>query len=474
MSGYRILVVDDEPGMLEVCRDTLLSIAGTHIETTSDARKGLELARSGEWDLLVLDIRMPGVDGVRILREARASHPDLAVIMMTAFPTVETAVEAMKLGASDYVTKPFIPDDLLLKASRALERQRLVQENRFLSLQAEGSGRFDEFVGGAESMKRVYEVIQRVAGSGADVLITGESGTGKELVARSLHRRGGRKGRFVPIDCGAIPENLFESELFGHERGAFTGAVSRSPGLLEFAEGGTVFLDEVGELPLTLQAKLLRVLQERVFRRVGGRDLIDADVRVVAATNRDLRREIQTGGFREDLYYRLHVVPVHLPALREREGDIPLLFRHFLEKFGARSDPLVADADAEVIEVLRRYDWPGNVRELQSVVRGMIAMSARGRLTVDDIPEQIVLAPGHAAPLAAEPERAADAPFFELRALRMDAFERKYLAESLAAHGGDVPAAAHDAGIPRGTFYRLLKKHKLAASDFRAGDGEED
>ncbi len=468
MTTARILIVDDEPGMLEVCADTLAAIAGAHIETCQDPRRGLALIQSEPWDLLVLDIRMPGISGVELLREARTISADVAVLMITAFPTVETAVEAMKLGATDYVTKPFLPNDLLVKASRALERQRLVLENRFLALQAEGTGRFDEFVGATDPMQKLYAVIQRIAPSDEDVLITGESGTGKELVARSVHRRSGRCGRFVPIDCGAIPENLFESELFGHERGAFTGADARSPGLLEFADEGTVFLDEIGELPLALQAKLLRVLQERAFRRVGGRDLIDVDVRVIAATNRNLREEVAAGRFREDLFYRLNVIPLHLPALRERRADVALLFEHFLMKFGGRRKPPVVRADEALLEILQRYDWPGNVRELQSVVRRMIAMSAGDALLVDDLPDEIALAPSIGPAHASGTSGAGNSDsFFDFRSRTLDRFEHSFLTEMLTRHSGDVTAAADAAEVPRGTFYRLLKKHALSASDFR-------
>jgi two-component system response regulator PilR (NtrC family) len=468
VTHHRILVVDDEYGMLEVCRDTLAVIDGAHIETVADPRRGQELIRSETWDLLVLDIKMPEIGGVELLRLAKETQPEVAVLIITAFPTVETAVEAMKLGATDYVTKPFIPDDLLVKATRALEAQRLLQENRFLAIQAEGPARFDDLIGSTAAMQELYDAINRVAPTREDILITGESGTGKELVARSLHCRSGRTGRFVPIDCGAIPDNLFESELFGHERGAFTSATARSPGLLEFADRGTLFLDEIGELPPKLQAKLLRVLQERSFRRVGGRDLIVVDVRVIAATNRDLRKEVAGGRFREDLYYRLNVVPLHLPPLRDRREDIPALFLHFLSRFGARREPPVLRADDALVEILQRYDWPGNVRELQSAVRRMVALSVGECLVVDDLPEEIALAPS-LGPGEAEDGRPGEPAesFFKIRDRKMEEFERDYLARSLACHDGAVSVAADAAGIPRGTFYRLLKKHGLVASDYR-------
>ncbi len=469
MEPSRILVIDDEIGMLEVCRDTLEALPGATIECISDAHEGLRCLEADNWDLLVLDIRMPGMDGVELLRRARAIHPDLAVLMITAFPTVETAVEAMRLGAEDYVTKPFIPDELLTKAHRALERRSLQRVAQFLERQVEGAARFDELVGDAPAMRALYDMIERVAPADADVLVMGESGTGKELVARSVHRRSGRPGRFVPIDCGAIPENLFESELFGHERGAFTGADSRRPGLLEFAEGGTAFFDEVGELPAALQPKLLRVLQERRIRRVGGRDEIPVDLRIIAATNRDLREEVKAGRFREDLFFRLNVVPMTLPPLRDRGEDVRRLFEHFLAHIGGRRAPPIRAASPDLVAALRRYSWPGNVRELQSTVRRMVALCRSDELTLEDLPDELALhAPSR--PVGADPVVAAATSsdtMFAMRAAHVDAFEERYLRESLAGNAGDVAAAAAQAGLPRGTFYRLLKKHGLSANSFR-------
>jgi len=383
------------------------------------------------------------------------------ILVFTAYPSVESAVEAMKLGASDYVSKPFLPEELLKVASRLLEARRLRDENQLLERQLERGYGFEEILGTSAGMQGVFETIRRVAEIEADVLIVGETGTGKELVARSIHKRSARKsGRFVPVDCGAIPEDLLESEFFGHERGAFTGAHTRSLGLLEFAHQGTFFLDEIGELSPRLQVKLLRVLQERKIRRVGGRDEIGVDVRVVAATSRNLAEEIKQGRFREDLFYRINVGRIDLPPLRERREDIPLLVEHFVERHAAEMGRQVTGIDPEVVEVLSRYPWPGNVRELQNVLKRALAMCRQAVLSVEDLPDEIVVAAG-------DKPGAENGGFFYVRGQRIAAFEREYLTSLLRASGGDVSQAARDARTPRGTFYRLLKKHDIDPAAFR-------
>jgi two-component system response regulator PilR (NtrC family) len=463
--GPRILLVDDEQGMLEVCAEALSSLNGAELVLENVSRKALERLESEHFDLLVTDLKMPGVDGVALLRTARASDPNLAAVVLTAFPTVETAVETMKLGAADYIEKPFRPDELLAVVGRLLESQKLRDENRLLARQVERTHLFDEIVGKSDVMQGVFESIQRIAAADADVLILGETGTGKELVARAIHRRSQRaKQRFVPVDCGAIPDNLLESELFGHERGAFTGAESRNLGLIEYASSGTFFLDEVAELPLRLQAKLLRVLQERKVRRVGGKDEIAVDVRVVAATSRDLQQEIRERRFREDLFYRINVACVELPPLRRRAEDVPLLVPHFLDRNAGKMGRNGVTVEPEALEVLCRYSWPGNVRELQNLVKRLLAMTSGDVIRVDDLPDALV-------------DRASDNPppsgdsgdgFLAERAQRTAEFEREYLSRLLGETRGDVPAAAREARLPRGTLYRLLKKYGLAPADFRS------
>ena len=462
MARTRILVVDDERDMLDVCADVLRKLPQADVILEERAERAAQRLASEPFDLLLTDVRMPRVGGLDLVRHARQRDPQMPVLVFTAFPSGESAVEAMKLGASDYLAKPFLPDDLLRLAARLLDDRRLRDENRLLERHLERDYGFDEILGRGPLMQVVFETIRRVAAIEADVLIVGETGTGKEMVARSIHKRSHRHaGRFVPVDCGAIPDDLLESEFFGHERGAFTGAHARSLGLLEFAHKGTFFLDEIGELSARLQSKLLRVLQERRIRRVGGREEIPVDVRIVAATSRDLAEEIKQGRFREDLFYRVNVARVELPPLRERREDIPFLAESFVSRFAAEIGRQSAGLDPEVAEVLSRYPWPGNVRELQNVLKRSLAMCQHPVLLVEDLPDEVVVGAG---------ERPVDGSggFFPLRAQRMAAFEREYLAGLLRATGGDVSQAAREARIPRGTVYRLLKKHDLDPAAFRA------
>jgi DNA-binding NtrC family response regulator len=370
-------------------------------------------------------------------------------------------VASMKLGAADYLTKPFLPDELRGHVRRLIEQKRLREENSLLRRHVEGTHRMGEMIGRSPAMAVVFDTVERIAAADIDVLILGETGTGKELVARSIHTRSPRrKQRFVPVDCGAIPEDLLESEFFGHERGAFTGATARSMGLLEFAHRGTFFLDEVGHLPPKLQAKLLRALQERRIRRVGGTQEIEIDVRVIAATSRDLDEEVAQQRFRMDLFYRINVARVELPPLRDRTGDVALMASHFLQKYAREMGREEVEAEAEVFEVLACYGWPGNVRELQNAIKRALAMARQGTITVDDLPDEIVAAAG-------ERPGANGGGYFCLRDGHVAAFERQYLRDLLATHHGDVTEAAAEARLPRGTLYRLLKKNGLSPTDFR-------
>jgi DNA-binding NtrC family response regulator len=461
MPDMRVLVVDDEPGMLEVCDDILSEIPGVRVVVERDSTRAAALLAAENWELLVTDLCMPGVDGIELLRTGRDRDADLPVLMLTAFPSVETAVESMKLGAADYLTKPFLPDDLLLTVRRLLEGRRLRDENRVLRRQVERGYAFGEMIGRSSAMQAIFDVIEQVAGTDVDVLITGETGTGKELVARSIHQRSRRSARrFVPIDCGAIPDDLLESEFFGHERGAFTGAHARSLGLLEFAQGGTFFMDEVGQLSLKLQAKLLRALQERRVRRVGGTHEIDVDVRIVAATALDLQAEVNAQRFRTDLYYRINVAHILLPPLRQRTDDIPLLVSHFTERYAREMGRQGLELDPTAMEVLCGYAWPGNVRELQNVLKRTIALARADHITADDLPETIVAAAvvsaGNAAP-----------GFFDLRDQHVATFEKEYLERLLLVCHGNISQAAADAKLPRGTFYRLLARHGLDPAGYR-------
>lgn len=461
MKKVRILVVDDEAGMLEVCEDILADLKGTEVIAEQVSTKAAELLQNETFDLLITDIRMPQMDGVELLRRAREKDPQLVALILTAFPNVESAVETMKLGAVDYITKPFIPDDLLATVRRLVESRQLREENELLRRQVERNYAFGEMLAKSNPMQKVFQTIERIADTDVDVLITGETGTGKELVARSIHQRSKRaKGPFVPVDCGAIPEELMESEFFGHERGAFTGAQQRSLGLMEFANGGTFFLDEVGQLPLRLQVKLLRALQERRIRRVGGTSEIEVDVRVVAATSLDLQKEMDENRFRLDFYHRIHVAHIELPPLREREGDVAFLAQMFMERLRTEMNREGVMLSPEAVEVLAAYAWPGNVRELQNVLKRTLAMSRSKEISPDDLPDEIVAASGIQTPLKED-------GFFAQRERRMALFEQEYLCNLLTQCAGDVSQAAREAKLPRGTLYRLLKNHDINPADFR-------
>jgi two-component system response regulator HydG len=475
MRKPRILVVDDEEGMREVVQDTLERLGDVDVVTEGQSGRAVELVKDESFDLLITDIRMPGIDGVSLLRTARQNDPTLPVLMITGFPTVETAVECLKLGAVDYLTKPFLPDDLLANVKRFLEERRLKEENVLLRRQVSRDYGFDDLVGASKAMETVLETIRRIADADVDVLIIGETGTGKELVARAIHQRSRRgKERFVPVDCGAIPEHLLESEFFGYEKGAFTGANARSIGLLEYADGGSFFLDEVGELPQLLQAKLLRALQERRIRRVGSKTETPVNVRVIAATGRDLDAMVAEGTFRQDLLYRINVVKICLPPLRERGDDVMRLAEHFVQRHAREMGKPIKGIRSDALEVIAQYSWPGNVRELQNVIRRGIAMTRGHEIGLEDLPDSIVSSAGERSSSAASASSPGPAvageglgAFFDERTRRMAAFEKEYLGAKLKEHGGDVTTAAREAGIPRGTFYRLMKNHGLKANDFR-------
>jgi DNA-binding NtrC family response regulator len=457
MTRIRILIVDDEPEELAACARAVVEILPeAEILTEKRSVRAQEMLRRDSFDLLISDLKMPMVDGFELLDTAREADPDLAVIILTGYPSVKSAVEALKRGADEYLLKPVNPEELTTVVHRLLEARLLRREHSLLERRMQEPPGFEDMVGSSQAMWRVFDTIDRLSRSPVDVLIVGETGTGKELVARSIHRRSAAKGRFVPVDCGAIPEALMESELFGHERGAYTGADSTAIGLLEFANGGTLFLDELTSMPAVRQAKLLRVLQERAFRRVGGTQLIEVEVRVVAAANEDPETLVQAGKFREDLYHRLNVGRVEIPPLRDHREDVPLLLDHFLSR-GERELSVSPDA----LEMLRSHTWPGNVRELENLVRRALVMADGPEIGVNDLPDSIVAgSEGGAA-------RSKPDTFFEERARRIDTFETQYFRSLLATTRGDVSAAAETAGLPRGTLYRLLKKHGISPDDFR-------
>lgn len=458
----RILVVDDEPDMLDNCR-RLLAADGYACDTLQDPRRFRAVLHESRPDLLLLDMRMPGVEGMDVLAAALADDPTLPVVVVTAYASIQSAVKAIREGAFDYLEKPFSADQLQVAVERALRYRGLARENEALRAQLTEDGG-QEVVGSSSEFLRVLEQAQKVARSDANVLFTGESGTGKEVLARFVHRKSPRSSEpFIPVDCAAIPAGLLESELFGHERGAFTGAVSRKEGLLAEANGGTVFLDEVGEMSTALQSKLLRALEERTIRRVGQSEFLELDLRVIAATNIDIEAAVRTGEFREDLYYRLNVVPIRIPPLREREGDAALLMRTFLERFAREAGRPTPQVSPEVWDGVERYGWPGNVREVRNAAHRLIALDDDGLITLSDLPEKVR---GSPLPLVngtrdggswSLSEEAGELPDYEsARERALQQFQAAYVRRLLARHKGNVTQAAQTANVSRRTFHRWL------------------
>jgi two-component system response regulator AtoC len=458
----RVLVVDDKENMRKLLARILAD--GYAVEEAEDGARALSLVATREFDVVVTDIRMPGADGFELLAAVKARAPDTEVVMMTGYATVTDAVRAMKQGAFDYLEKPFDPDAALGVVARAAERKRQSDEARRSAGPGEADG-FHNLVGRSARMREAFGLLEKAAGLEITVLVLGETGTGKELAARAIHYHSARREhRFVPVNCGALPAELVESELFGHARGAFTGAAVAKPGLFEEAEGGTLFLDEVGELPLAAQVKLNRVLQEKELRRVGDNRPVKVDVRIIAATHRDLREEAKLGRFREDLFYRLHVFPVTLPPLRERIEDVPLLAGHFLQKHARALRRELVGFETEALERLSGHGWPGNVRELENAVERAVAVSSGDRLRVADLPAEIAAAPRVAA---VDPAALAKLPYREAVDEARDRASRDYLVALLAEFGGNVTRAAERAGLERESLHRLLRKHGIRSEDFK-------
>ena len=388
MKKVKILVVDDEVVVRESLSDWLEE-AGYQVFTAESGYEALEMIEKEKPGIMIADLMMPGMDGIELMKKAREQQPGLEVVIVTAYASIPTAITAMKEGAYDYIEKPFCPERAELLVKKLAEHQELVEENLSLRQKLEDHYRFEKIITKSAKMQRVIEVIKVVAKSNATVLVTGESGTGKELVARAIHSQSNRHSKpFIAVSCAALPESLLESELFGHEKGSFTGAYAQKKGRFEFAEGGTLFLDEVGEMSANIQVHLLRVLEEKEFTRVGGNEPIKVDVRVISATNKDLRKAIEKQEFREDLYYRLNVVNVELPPLRERKEDVPLLAQHFLNKFASENRKEISGFSPEALEFLLDYDWPGNVRELENAIERAVILAKNSLITVDDLPQE--------------------------------------------------------------------------------------
>jgi two-component system response regulator PilR (NtrC family) len=453
----RILVVDDERSMRELLA-IVLRREGYEVLLAENGRSAIAMLEREPIDLLISDIKMPDLSGVDVLRAAKKLDQDILGIMITAFASTETAVEAMRLGACDYLSKPFDVDLLKMKVREKIENRQLKQENVLLKRTLGLSHQFSNIIGRSEAMLAVFKMIETVARTNSTILLTGESGTGKGLVAQAVHFHSLRRDKpMVSLNCGALPENLLESELFGHMRGAFTGADSNKKGLLEVAERGTVFLDEIGEMSAIMQVKLLRVLQERRFRRLGGLEELQADIRVIAATNQDLTRLVAEGRFREDLFYRINVIPIVLPALRERREDIPLLAAHFLEKYNEQMGKEIAGVSHDAMELLQRHDWPGNIRELENVLERAVALESSPAILPDSLPLAIR---GDARKATGGMLEDLPESGFDLEA-HVKEIERGYIAEALKRAGGVQVKAAELVGMSFRSFRYYVKKYNL-------------
>jgi two-component system response regulator AtoC len=458
----RVLVVDDKENIRKLLARILEETC--EVTTASDGDRAIALISTQHFDAVVTDLRMPGAGGFAVLGAAKARSPDTEVIMMTAYATVPDAVEAMKRGAFDYLSKPFDPDDAALVVARALGRRREHAQAVASVRPGEPLFAFHNLVGRSVVMAELYRLLEQAAKLDITVLLGGETGTGKELAARSIHFHSARKERrFVPINCGALPAELVESELFGHVRGAFTGAAAAKPGLFEEAEGGTLFLDEIGELPLAVQVKLNRALQEKEIRRVGDVKPVPVDVRVIAATHRELKAEVLAGRFREDLFYRLNVFPVRLPPLRERREDVPLLAAHFLSKHANAARRELTGFDPEALRALAGYPWPGNVRELENAIERAVAVADGPTVRVRDLPPDVT--GGQAGTIPAE--LLAKMAYRDAVDLARDRVSRDYLTALLQEFEGNVTRAAERAGVERESLHRLLKRYGIRSEDFK-------
>jgi two-component system response regulator AtoC len=442
MKKVKILVVDDEAIVRESLQDWLTD-AGYQVLTAESGPKALVVIEKEKPGIMIADLVMPGMDGIELMKKAKALQPGLEVVIITAYASIPTAINAMKEGAYDYIEKPFCPERAELLVKKLAEHQELVEENISLRQKLEDHYRFENIITKSPKMQRVIEVIKVVAKSNATVLITGESGTGKELVARAIHSQSNRHSKpFIAVSCAALPESLLESELFGHEKGSFTGAYAQKKGKFEFAEGGTLFLDEIGEMSANIQVHLLRVLEEKEFTRVGGNEPIKVDVRVISATNKDLRKAIEKQEFREDLYYRLNVVNIELPPLRERKEDIPLLAEHFLNKFASENRKEVSGFSPEAMEFLLDYDWPGNIRELENAIERAIILAKDSIIVIDDLPQESLMLAYPNTPKKSIKE-----------------VEKEHILNVLHQTGDNYSEAARILGISRMTLYNKAKEY---------------
>jgi DNA-binding NtrC family response regulator len=460
MDNYKILVVDDEPGAVEILVD-LLGQENYVVTTAQDGEEALAFIRESSYDLVLTDLNMPKLNGLELLTKIQQMNSETMSLVLTGCGTIDNAVAAMKAGAYDYITKPFNVDEMLLTVQRALEYRTLKKENKNLKQLVDREYNFKNFVGDSEEMQQVFSFIRKVTDTDTTVLIQGESGTGKELVARAIHFNSHRADApLIPINCAAIPRDLLESELFGHVKGAFTGATTSRAGRFEMADGGTLFLDEIAEMPPELQVKILRVLQEQQFERVGGTKTIQVNVRILAATNKNLDKEIKNGRFREDLFYRLNVIPVRLAPLRERVSDIPLLARHFLEKFSKEKRRSIKGFTRDAMQCLEHYTWPGNVRELENLVERMVILTEGETISIHDLPEKIHV-----------PIKPSSIPSLKIPTQgiflndAVEEFENELILKAMKIAGGVKSKAAKLLNLNRTTLVEKIKKKKLNGWD---------
>jgi len=459
MARERILVVDDSEGTRSLC-SKILEKEGYVTDTAADGAEALEKIKSEPYDLILTDLMMPHMDGLELLEHAQKEHPGVPVIIITAYASVATAVEAMKKGAYDYVPKPFNPGELQITVHKALDEKNLRRENIELKKELKDKYHYENIVGTGGAMQKIYRLIEKAAESNSNVVIYGDSGTGKELIARAIHFNSPRAAeKFVPVSCGAIPETLLESELFGYVKGAFTGANTDKKGMFEVADKGTLFLDEIGDITPAIQVKLLRVLQERVITPVGGTEPTKVDIRLISATNRDLSKEVEKGGFRQDLFYRLHVVPIYLPPLRERREDVPLLAEHFLTKYCKENNKNIKGFSAEVMNQLMSHNWPGNVRELENIVQRIVTFEEGEVAGVDSLP------PNFKQQIEYHEKFYKDS-VENLQDL-IDQVEKHHIVHILKGTGGRRTEAAERLGIDRRTLYGKMHKYSITPDMFK-------
>lgn len=466
----RILVVDDEASIREFM-EIFLKKEGYEVSLAEDGAKAKDILTKKTFDMVISDLQMPNVTGMELLKHARESYPETVFVMMTAFGTLENAVEAMKVGAYDYLTKPCKIDEVRLVINNALRTRNLEVENRVLKKELVKEYSFQNVVGNSPVMHAVFDLVKRVSSAPTNVLVTGESGTGKEVVAKAIHFNGPLKDRpFITVNCGAIPENLMESEMFGHKKGSFTGAIADKAGLFEAADGGTLFLDEIGELPLSIQVKLLRALQERVVRRVGATDDTKVEVRIIAATNRNLEDMVAKGTFRQDLYYRLNVINIKTPSLRERRDDIPLLANHFLRKYNEKMNKAIGGISAEAMEILKKYDYPGNVRELENMIERTVALEGGAMVLPESLPPMVNTPNGRKMASSNEIEIGSDG--IDLDKV-VGQIEKELLIKAIHAAGGVKKRAAKLLHISFRSMRYRIEKYNLGVVGDDELDGDE-